>query len=83
MVKIVTADYYLDLQHPAINNITDDELFFFCSQKKNVNIERDETNQVLKQKLAYITPDFIIELMSPSDRLKALKTKMVKWIEKG
>ncbi len=34
MVKIVTADYYLDLQHPAINNITDDELFSFCSQKK-------------------------------------------------
>ncbi len=36
-----------------------------------------------KERFAYITPDFIIELMSPSDRLKILKKKMVKWIENG
>jgi Uma2 family endonuclease len=126
--------------------MTDDELFSFCSQNKNVKIERDENNQILimaptgigtssrnlnicallflwnsqsnsgkvfdsnagfflpdksmlspdaawmsmdkwnslsedqKEKFAYITPDFIVELMSPSDRLKALKKKMVQWI---
>ncbi len=36
-----------------------------------------------KEKFAYITPDFIVELMSPSDRLKALKKKMAQWIDNG
>ncbi len=149
MAKIITADYYLDIEHPAINNMTDDELFSFCSQNKNVKIERDENNQILimaptgigtstknlnicallflwnsqsdsgkvfdsnagfflpdtsmlspdaawmsmdkwnsisedqKEKFAYITPEFIIELMSPSDRLKNLNKIMVKWIDNG
>lgn len=47
MAKIITAGYNLDLEHPAINNMTDDELFSFCSQNKNVKIERDENNQIL------------------------------------
>lgn len=147
MAKIVTEDYYLDLEHPALNNMTDDELFSFCSQNKRIKIERDENKQILimaptgigissknfdifgllfiwntktnfgkafdsnagfflpdtsmlspdaawmsldkwnsisqeqKLKFAYVIPDFIIELMSPSDRLKSLKQKMTKWIE--
>lgn len=36
-----------------------------------------------KEKFSYLTPDFIIELMSPSDRLNDLKKKMVKWIDNG
>ena len=36
-----------------------------------------------KRKFAHVTPDFIIELMSPSDRLSQLKNKMEKWIENG
>ncbi len=47
MVKIITADHYLDLEHPAINSMTDDELFSFCSQNRDVRIERDENNQIL------------------------------------
>ncbi len=149
MAKIITADYELDLEVPSLKNMTDDEFFDFCSQNKNVKIERDENNQILimaptgigtssknlnicvllflwnsqsnsgkvfdsnagfflpdtsilgpdaawmsidkwnslsedqKEKFSYITPDFIIELMSPSDRLKDLKKKMVKWIDNG
>jgi Uma2 family endonuclease len=36
-----------------------------------------------RKKFTYIAPDFIIELMSPSDRLKPAKTKMDKWIKNG
>ncbi|MEO6329562.1 MAG: Uma2 family endonuclease [Ginsengibacter sp.] len=36
-----------------------------------------------KKKFAYIAPDFIIELMSPSDRLSQAKLKMDKWIKNG
>ena len=36
-----------------------------------------------KKKFAYIAPDFVIELMSPSDRLSELQTKMEKWIANG
>ncbi|HEV2831483.1 MAG TPA: Uma2 family endonuclease [Hanamia sp.] len=36
-----------------------------------------------KKKFAYIAPDFVIELMSPSDRLNELQAKMEKWITNG
>lgn len=36
-----------------------------------------------REKFPYIAPEFIIELMSPSDRLKAAQSKMSKWIENG
>jgi Uma2 family endonuclease len=42
------------------------------------NIETEE-----RKKFAYIAPDFIIELMSPSDRLNQAKQKMEKWIKNG
>ena len=32
---------------------------------------------------ARVVPDFIVELMSPSDRLKAAKAKMGEWMENG
>ncbi len=36
-----------------------------------------------KLKFSYVVPEFIIEAMSPSDRLPQLKKKMGKWIENG
>ncbi len=36
-----------------------------------------------KKVFAHITPDFIAEVMSPSDYLKQLQHKMQKWIENG
>ncbi|MEO6453819.1 MAG: Uma2 family endonuclease [Ginsengibacter sp.] len=149
MAKIITADYNLDLEHPALDNMSDDEFFSFCVQNKNIRLERDENKQILimppagndssaknsilnfklflwnneskcgivfdssagfylpdksmrnpdaawisnakwnsigndeKKKFAYLVPDFIIELMSPSDRLKPAKDKMEMWINNG
>ena len=34
-------------------------------------------------KFAHIAPDFVIELMSPSDNQKSVRHKMKKWIENG
>lgn len=39
--------------------------------------------QEQKGKFAYVTPDFVIELMSPSDNQKQARQKMEKWIENG
>jgi Uma2 family endonuclease len=36
-----------------------------------------------KLRFSYAVPEFIIEVMSPSDRLPELKKKMEKWIENG
>jgi Uma2 family endonuclease len=35
------------------------------------------------RKFTRISPDFIVELMSPSDRLNRLQEKMCEWIEGG
>jgi len=35
------------------------------------------------EKLPRVCPDFVIELLSPSDRLKPTKAKMERWIENG
>lgn len=50
----------------------------WISNDKLMKISKEE-----KKKFLYLTPDFIIELMSPSDRLSQLKKKMEKWIENG
>jgi Uma2 family endonuclease len=41
-------------------------------------LTRDE-----KRKFPRLCPDFVVELMSPSDRLSKLKAKMREWIENG
>ncbi len=41
-------------------------------------LTRDE-----KRKFPRLCPDFVVELMSPSDRLPKAKAKMRKWIENG
>lgn len=149
MTKIITGDYNLELEYPALDNMSDDEFFDFCAQNKNIRIERDEDKQILimalagndssaknselvyelvrwnkkhkkgivfdssagfylpdtsmrnpdaawvsnekwnqiekeeRKKFAYLVPDFIVELMSPSDRLKPARAKMEKWIKNG
>ncbi len=149
MAKIITADYNLDLEHPSLDNMSDDEFFSFCVQNKGIRIERDANKQILimapagndssaknselnyalvewnkksklgivfdssagfylpdnsmrnpdaawisnekwnaikseeRKKFAYVTPDFIVELMSPSDSLNPAKDKMESWIKNG
>lgn len=39
--------------------------------------------QEQRKRFAYITPDFVVELASPSDRINDLKHKMEKWRENG
>jgi Uma2 family endonuclease len=41
-------------------------------------LTRDE-----KRKFPHLCPDFVVELMSPSDRLSKAKAKMREWIENG
>jgi len=36
-----------------------------------------------KQRFVHICPDFVVELTSPSDRLKRVKAKMTEWIDNG
>ena len=36
-----------------------------------------------KRKFPRLCPDFVVELMSPSDRLSKLKAKMREWMENG
>jgi Uma2 family endonuclease len=36
-----------------------------------------------KKRFMYLCPDFIVELMSPSDRLSKVQAKVVQWIENG
>jgi Uma2 family endonuclease len=50
----------------------------WISNEKWMKVPEEE-----KFKFAYITPDFIIELLSPSDRLSQLQKKMEKWISNG
>jgi Uma2 family endonuclease len=49
-----------------------------------VSLEKwNNANQKDKEKFAHITPDFIIELMSPSDTQKAAMEKMDMWRRNG
>jgi Uma2 family endonuclease len=43
----------------------------------------DRLTREEKRKFPRLCPDFIIELMSPSDRLSKLKARMREWIENG
>ncbi len=36
-----------------------------------------------RPRFAHITPDFVLEIRSPSDRLKELQSKMDEWLEAG
>ncbi|MBC7890134.1 MAG: Uma2 family endonuclease [Ferruginibacter sp.] len=50
----------------------------WVSNEKNSLLSEEDKN-----KFAPVCPNFVIELKSPSDRLKILKGKMLKWIENG
>lgn len=36
-----------------------------------------------KRKFLYLCPDFVVELISPSDRLSKVQAKMTEWMENG
>ena len=49
-------------------------------------ISREHWNSVpqkLRQKFPHISPDFVVEMMSPSDRLKDAKAKMEEYVANG
>ena len=46
MAKIITTDYDIDLEIPSLNNMSDDEFFYFCVQNKKTRIEREENHQI-------------------------------------
>lgn len=50
----------------------------WVSNERNNLLSEEEKN-----KFAPVCPNFIVELKSPSDRLKILKNKMLKWMENG
>jgi Uma2 family endonuclease len=67
MAIICTDEYTLDLVAPQLDNMTDDELFSFCVQNKDLRIERDESKQIIFMPLhtlgkAAIITDIIFEL---------------------
>ena len=43
----------------------------------------DKLSRTEKRKFPRLCPDFVIELMSPSDRLPKLRAKMREWMENG
>ena len=49
-----------------------------------INYERwNALTENQRKGFAYIAPDFVVELASPSDNLSALKNKMEKWRDNG
>ncbi len=52
-----------------------------ASWVSNESLERLSWEQ--RREFLRLCPEFVIEVMSPSDRLKAAKTKMERWIENG
>jgi Uma2 family endonuclease len=47
------------------------------------NAQLARLNQEEKSKFPHLCPEFVIEVMSPSDRLKAIRAKMQEWIDNG
>lgn len=43
----------------------------------------DKLTKLQKRKFLPLCPDFVVELTSPTDRLKQVKTKMREWMENG
>jgi Uma2 family endonuclease len=50
----------------------------WVAHKSLRKLSRDERKEFLR-----LSPEFVVEVMSPSDRLKAAKQKMEKWIANG
>jgi len=43
----------------------------------------DQLSRKQKREFMPLCPDFVVELMSPSDRLSKVQAKMIEWIENG
>ncbi len=71
-IREATAGYYL----PDTSMLSPDVSWISNEKWETVPIND-------RKKFPYIAPEFVIELMSPTDRLKSAKQKMTKWIENG
>jgi Uma2 family endonuclease len=67
-----SVEYFL----PSGAAYSPDASWVLCSRLDKLT--RDE-----KRKFPRLCPDFVVELMSPSDRLSKAKVKMREWIENG
>jgi len=47
------------------------------------NVRLATLSKVQRRKFPRVTPEFVVEVMSPSDRLKTAKTKMERWMRGG
>lgn len=50
----------------------------WVSHEKLVSLSKEQRRKFLR-----VVPDFVAEVMSPSDRLPAAKAKMAEWLENG
>jgi Uma2 family endonuclease len=83
----VPASLILDAEHP----LTDDAYFEFCAANPDLNIERTPEGEIIMgtvskrelQRFAHLVPEFVIEVMSPSDRLARAQKKMRLWAKNG
>lgn len=48
-----------------------------------LNERWEQVGRYDRPRFAHITPDFVLEIRSPSDGLKALQSKMEEWLEAG
>jgi Uma2 family endonuclease len=71
----------LDPEHP----FTEDEYFAFCMANSTLRIERTAQGEIdgTAAEFLRLVPDFVAELMSPSDRLPIARAKMEEWIANG
>jgi len=65
----------LVLQLAPVIKLTDDQLLQLCAVNRDLRIERTH--------FPPICPDFVLELLSPSDRLADVQAKMEEYIENG
>jgi Uma2 family endonuclease len=73
--------------------LSDDAYFAFCMANRDLRIERSVarvSNEALarlskqeRRRFPRLAPEFIVEVMSPSDRLKQAKEKMEQWLANG
>jgi len=71
----------LDPEHP----FTEDEYFAFCMANSTLRIERTAQGEIdgTAAEFLRLVPDFVAELMSPSDRLPIARAKMGERIANG
>jgi Uma2 family endonuclease len=89
--SILNFDLFLWNKKTRLAIVFDSSAGFYLSDTSMRNpdaawISNEKWNRIGKEerkKFTNLTPDFVIELMSASDRLNSAKDKMEKWIKNG